>query len=117
MAITGFPSGGYNFQAKTPNITTHAISGSTAWATVSTVSGSGLLTGIGQVVGGTAGTSALKITLDGNLIYDSSLGVDYSGNQTLGMSFAHKFNTSMLVEHKIDNSSGNLTTTVSYLTN
>jgi hypothetical protein len=117
MAITGFPSGGYNFQAKTPNVATNYVSGTTATTTVTAVTGSGLLTGISQAMGGTAGSAKLIINLDGVEVYNDDTGIDYSGNQTISMAMAHKFNSSMTIQHNVSSTSGNLRTIVTYLTN
>ncbi len=117
MAISQYPSGGYNFQSKTPYTVTNQVS-TTATTTVVTVTGSGLLTGITQVITGTSGLSAdLVIILDGLTIYNDSTGIDPTDNAVVALSFMHKYNTSMTIQHKNNSTSNQLRTIVTYITN
>lgn len=116
MAITQFPSGGYNFQAKTPKMISNQVS-TTATTTVVTVTGSGLLTGISQVITGTSGLSAdLTITLDGVIIFNDSTFIDPTDNAVVTFQFMHKFLSQMTIQHKNNSTSNSLKTFVQYIT-
>ena len=90
---------------------THAGSSSTSYSDIVNITDKGVLTGISQSIDAAAGNAYIKIVLDGVTITDSATIREGSG---IGLSFNHRFNTSLQVQHKTQFGSAYQYTSVAY---
>lgn len=88
---------------------------SSSLADVVNVSDKGVLTGIYQFVRGD-NQGFWKLTIDGTVVVDDSENFVYGNTKHGGLSFNHRFDTSLRVEHKNQDGSTTLITYVAYTT-
>lgn len=108
-----FPKGGNsglgtNFQTMSPALT-RASTTSTSYVTALSVRGSGLITSIVQAGSGAA---SMRVTVDGQIIYDGS----FSAANPTSLNALFPFHQSFLVEHSAAPSQS-ANTTIAYLLN
>lgn len=109
----GAKGGGVNWSKLQPNMGAYLVHDS-AYTTVVTVSGAGYLTGI--TVDGESGSKNIRITIDGTVMYSGAIhDASIVDTFTMGISFLHRFDSSLLVEVQTAGNSDYCLCLVSYV--
>lgn len=110
-------------QRTEPHLVSHylTLADQNDYTDVVNITDKGVLTGITMLVDSTSTDEYVRITIDGSVIYDGVFGNTFNSSTVAvvtggTLSFNHRFDTSLKVEHKRGTAFGSLRTLVSYTT-